>query len=48
MIEITELERRFLIEKIEQAIAEMEASDEFSQGSIDGMYEAVQILGGKL
>jgi hypothetical protein len=48
VIEISEIERRALIESLETALAEMEASDEFSQGSVDGLYEAVRILGGKV
>ena len=44
---ITELERRQLIEWIEQALVEMDESDEISQGAIDGLDSALATLGAK-
>jgi hypothetical protein len=43
---ISELERRHLIIVIEQALAEMEQSEDFSQGTIDDLRNGVEILGG--
>lgn len=43
---ISELERRHLIATIQSALAEMEQSEDFSQGTIDDLEEAVVILGG--
>jgi hypothetical protein len=48
MHEISELERRHLIATIEQALAEMEQSEDFSQGTIDDLKEGIIILGGKV
>ena len=44
---ITELERQFIVEQVGQALAEMEESEEISQGAIDGLVEALHILGVK-
>jgi hypothetical protein len=44
---ITELERQHVVEMIDQALAEMEESEEFSQGAIDGLYDVLRILGVK-
>ncbi len=45
---ITELERRHLISLLEDAYAELDASDEISQGVIDGVKEAIETLGGSV
>jgi hypothetical protein len=42
---ITETERRHLVEMIEQALVEMELSEDISQGSIDGLVDSLKILG---
>lgn len=42
---ITELERRHIVEMIEQALVEMEESDQISQGAIDGLADALKVLG---
>lgn len=44
---ITELERRSIVEAIDQALVEMEESDEISQGCIDDLRDALLILGVK-
>lgn len=45
---ISEMERRHLIEVIEQALAEMEQSEDFSQGTVDDLREGIIILGGSV
>ena len=45
MCSITELERRHIVEMIEQALVEMEESSEVSQGAIDGLIDALKVLG---
>lgn len=42
---MSELEERHAVEMIEQALLEMEESDEISQGAIDGLVEILEILG---
>lgn len=42
---ITEQERRYVVEMIEQALVEMEESDQISQGAIDGLVDALKVLG---
>lgn len=42
---ITELERRHLIALLENIQAETSASEELSQGVVDGVDEALEILG---
>jgi hypothetical protein len=45
--EISELERRYAVEMIDQALAEVEESEDVSQGAIDGLYDVLRILGVK-
>jgi hypothetical protein len=42
---ITETERRHLVEMIEQALVEMEIDEDISQGAIDGLVDALKMLG---
>lgn len=42
---VSELQRRALVEAIEQALVEMEESDEISQGAIDGLVDGLAMLG---
>lgn len=44
-MEISELERRYIVEKLDQVMAELEQSTEISQGAIDGVKEIYPILG---
>lgn len=44
-MELSELERRHIVEMIDQAIAEMEQSEEISLGAIDGLASIYAILG---
>lgn len=44
--ELSDLERGELLEALYTALAETEASIDISQGVIDGLHEAVDILGG--
>lgn len=45
MIALTELEGRAIVEYVEQALVEMELSDEISQGAIDGLVDVLKMLG---
>jgi hypothetical protein len=42
---ISETERRHLVEMIEQALVEMETDEDISQGAVDGLVDALKILG---
>jgi hypothetical protein len=44
-MEISELERRHMVEKIDDLMAELEQSTEISQRAIDGLIEVYAILG---
>ncbi len=44
---ISELERRHIVEQLDQLMAELEQSTEISQGAIDGLIEVYAILGVK-
>jgi hypothetical protein len=44
---ISELERRYVVERLDQLMAELEHSTEISQGAIDGVVEIYAILGVK-
>lgn len=46
-MEISELERRHIVDQLDQAMAELEQSTEISQGAIDGLIEVYAILGAK-
>ncbi len=43
---MSELERRAVIEAIEAALAEIEQSEDFSQGVVDDLKDSIRILGG--
>lgn len=43
---MSELEKRAVREAIESALAEIEQSEDFSQGVVDGLNDALRILGG--
>jgi hypothetical protein len=45
--ELSPLQTRFVIEAIFTALAEIEQSEDFSQGAADGLYESLRILGVK-
>lgn len=47
VIDATQLQRRFIIETIFAALAEIEQSPDFSQGVADDMCEVLKILGVK-
>jgi hypothetical protein len=42
---ISELERRYITEAIIQALTEIDASEDFSQGVVDDLEEGLKILG---
>jgi hypothetical protein len=44
---ISELERRHIVEQLDQLMAELEQSTEISQGAIDGVIEIYAIIGAK-
>ncbi len=44
-MEISELERRYLVEQLDSLMAELEQSTEISQGVIDGVVSMYEILG---
>ena len=44
-MEISELERRHIVEQLDQLMAELEQSTEISQGAIDGVVGIYAILG---
>lgn len=46
-MEISELERRHIVEKLDELMAELEQSTEISQRAIDGLTEVYAILGVK-
>lgn len=41
----SELEKRAIVESIEQALVEMELSTDISQGAIDGLIDSLKIFG---
>lgn len=47
MPDISPLQHRFIVEAIFTALAEIEQSEDFSQGVADGLYESLRILGVK-
>ena len=46
-LDVSPLQRRFIIETLFAALAEIEQSEDFSQGVADDMYEVLKILGVK-
>lgn len=45
MYEITEMERRAVVEAIKDALAEAEQSTDISQGVVDKLEDSLRILG---